>query len=1482
MTAASEEEWMDSSALTDDMIRSSWSPATKEAERARRKSIANLQSRLSSKAEVQELDTQSHAGVPQQPQQEAKKSRFSLSFLRGSLLSPKGGGSGSMFSSTERKASFQSAVTADSPSSATDSPNRRNSVGDSAASAQHWSPLGHGASAFSSAQAAHADDEADAVSLKESHDNSQEQHGARSPLRALSSNSPTRLRPANSGSLSDAASSKRRQPLLHAPHPPQDTGQAISGSLDDNDDSFAPTMVLGPAASARHSPLPANALVTYSSDEDDWHNAVDTTERVDLGQANLPSSQLDNTDAASFASGFSDASTADAAGSVYDLGQRSPAALFMSPSASFGDTDAAGGYEPTMSPGAFQAAMAAGILAAQGSAPNSNQQAAYASLDTPQNSGTAAAALVMATEPVAGSRVRPVETQEGPFTPSSIASNSVASSKPNLAAGFDSAAVSRQHASDPATPVSKATLIADSAVSKTYADAGSPAAESTNAVHNSISPTPEAASQASAEAEANDVPQSGQKPLRDDGTLQSQRPAAAAASDADSTGTAAADVASAANSEPASTQMAEIAEVSDQAQTSAMGTELTSVEQPADAQLSSATSAGPAVVTAVTSPELSASPADERYGKSLFSAVSKRPAEAGLEGEPTSKTPRGSSAVSPSPQKAHSESSQVAETLSAAVCSQAARGGLAAEDNEAGRAATAIEYETEHVDTVESEAEHVDTVEVVHDLVQELLEAVARHGTPHKVDAARTLSQAFSGGLPSPACAISISAAPAAISQMDLSASSATLTQPAASSASAGAMPPAIAAQHAHLGSDADSHPEPSPNYRMDHLLADNLHSRMHASHDFGPMSLVSAMSNDENLTPAASTDFSQAARLVAERDGAVQAAEQEAEAAPAVDTGSHRTQHSTPPRLPFWETQMTPHGHHSASRLDPPSTQHSSAVPTVTPSTEVNAVGQPVVAQDATAVAVVHDVAQRLAAAQATPAVADGAAVQGVAPGSGGGASDADIVTPPGGFQTGQVWENNVFSPEMPAERPRSAIAMGSFRRLSNSPNMGQSQSAAPGLRPGPSRTVSLRIQVPNDPSRPDSQSQGAHPSSVSGSITSQSQQQSSVATTVLLADTRGLSVEQNSVSASGTTVCPTIQVNPAGTSSPEFDAAFANEAEAMFGFGVPSGHADSMCQLQRRLRLSDVGLQHSPAAQMLLEDASTIKKLEEEVACLQAINSELLKDKEEALPLLDAYRLSISQLQERQSLDSVHSKTTINRLETQAAKLQAERDSVQHQFKQLYHDKYQPLKAHHQAALDSNQQVQEQQQQTVEKLRTQLATADLKVRKAGLDIQSLTQQLQQSQEDIQAQRGVIAEKEAAVEAAQAAEQQVRKQLTSTSTSTEALKEAQAESDSLRQQLEESVRKYSTVKQARERAMTEVYAKEEELCELQVKLGDRDTALKAYKTENSRFADMKDNFKADIAALQQQVSEKEEEKATLLTMCNELMNKLEREGISL
>ena len=117
----------------------------------------------------------------------------------------------------------------------------------------------------------------------------------------------------------------------------------------------------------------------------------------------------------------------------------------------------------------------------------------------------------------------------------------------------------------------------------------------------------------------------------------------------------------------------------------------------------------------------------------------------------------------------------------------------------------------------------------------------------------------------------------------------------------------------------------------------------------------------------------------------------------------------------------MTPHGHHSASRLDPQPTQQPSALPAVTPSSEVNAIGQPLQAQQTPAAAVVIEAAQRLQAQQATPAVrgANAGPRAKAAPGSSGGVSEAEMVTPPGGFQPGQVWVNNIFSPEMP-ERPR------------------------------------------------------------------------------------------------------------------------------------------------------------------------------------------------------------------------------------------------------------------------------------------------------------------------------------------------------------------------------------------------------------------------------------------------------------------------------
>ena len=136
----------------------------------------------------------------------------------------------------------------------------------------------------------------------------------------------------------------------------------------------------------------------------------------------------------------------------------------------------------------------------------------------------------------------------------------------------------------------------------------------------------------------------------------------------------------------------------------------------------------------------------------------------------------------------------------------------------------------------------------------------------------------------------------------------------------------------------------------------------------------------------------------------------------------------------------MTPHGQHSASRQEAPSTHTATMVPVVTPSSEVNAMGQPLLAQPTTAAAVVTEAAQRLQVQQATPAV-NGAGARPrprgrAAPGPSGSVSEAELVTPPGGFQPGQVWLNNVFSPEVP-ERPRWVgwpMTMQQFDPLSRS----------------------------------------------------------------------------------------------------------------------------------------------------------------------------------------------------------------------------------------------------------------------------------------------------------------------------------------------------------------------------------------------------------------------------------------------------------------
>lgn len=263
----------------------------------------------------------------------------------------------------------------------------------------------------------------------------------------------------------------------------------------------------------------------------------------------------------------------------------------------------------------------------------------------------------------------------------------------------------------------------------------------------------------------------------------------------------------------------------------------------------------------------------------------------------------------------------------------------------------------------------------------------------HSQALSQSLSTQFSRTFSQP-CPIHIAAAPAV---MDLAAVSAPLAQPHVPSTSSTSLPPAVAAQHAHLLEDSATQPVPSPNYRMDHVLADSLQDTIHGADDFGPMTLASVMSNDENLTPAVSRDFNRAAVAVNE-EASVQPSEASANAeAPqtAVRTQHSRQRQPNPPRPPFWETQMTPHGEHTASHPTPPSAEQAadpSPLPIVTPATEVNALGQPLSLQ------------------------------QSAVPTSAGAVLHVEVITPPGGYQPQQVWENNIFSPEILSERPRWA----------------------------------------------------------------------------------------------------------------------------------------------------------------------------------------------------------------------------------------------------------------------------------------------------------------------------------------------------------------------------------------------------------------------------------------------------------------------------
>ena len=344
-------------------------------------------------------------------------------------------------------------------------------------------------------------------------------------------------------------------------------------------------------------------------------------------------------DAGSVASGFSAASTADGAGSLYDVHQHSPAALFMSPSASFGDNDGSAGYEPTMSPGAFQAAMAAGILAAQGTpaaAPKHEGSRVRQPGNSTQHSPAATVHEVDREMPVPSTVRTGVGAQDNPRTPSSVASSSAVNmpmSRPDWAASFSSADASSRRQAATEMPISKHTEAVGIAGSRGAVeeaaegaeDPASPsAAMSTNALADGVDAEVHLVNAPSATDEADCC-----KPAKPGHAsldcAQAQSPEALAAvslrgpAHSRTPGTS-----RTVDGEPASTQLAEIAEASGLADDSQLS------QQPAaadDAESAPPIPGSHAIKGAQSLQASAGSSAGAASSKSLFSAVSKRPAE---------------------------------------------------------------------------------------------------------------------------------------------------------------------------------------------------------------------------------------------------------------------------------------------------------------------------------------------------------------------------------------------------------------------------------------------------------------------------------------------------------------------------------------------------------------------------------------------------------------------------------------------------------------------------------------------------------------------------------------------------------------------------------------------------------------------------------------------------------------------------------------
>ena len=293
--------------------------------------------------------------------------------------------------------------------------------------------------------------------------------------------------------------------------------------------------------------------------------------------------------------------------------------------------------------------------------------------------------------------------------------------------------------------------------------------------------------------------------------------------------------------------------------------------------------------------------------------------------------------------------------------------------------------------------------------------------------------------------------------------------------------------------------------------------------------------------------------------------------------------------------------------------------------------------------------------------------------------------------------------------------------------------------------------------------------------------------------------------------------------------------------------------------------------------------------VAALKHQISGLEAEREEAASLLSTYQGTIADLQDRHSAVLVRLQTENALLKSESERLRCERAEVNTQFETLYRDKYAPLKTEA-AAL----------RRGADALRARLMEEGGKVKRiaqleAELSLaQAATAAAQQSaaafkSEADAARKGEAVAEQRAAEAAKQGEEAERrwaaKFATEAARAEQALASKGAEVSAwkdkhtaMARQHDAAVHRAHLAQAAKERKSAEVGRKEEEICALEVRLHEVECVLGQYRAENEKFSATKEKYKSVIAALERELATKDAEKATLASMCNELLERLEEE----